>query len=194
MSSLEQIKKLREMTGAGIIEVKNALKQAGGDEDGAMKILRTRGKEKAIKKSDRQAREGVVACYVHSNKKVGAMIKLLCETDFVARNEEFQALAYDLAMQITASNPLCVRPEDVSLEILEKEREIWMAQLSNEGKPRDLVNKILEGKEKKFREEAALLTQPYIKNPEQPVGELIAQMVGKIGENIQIGEFSRFEL
>lgn len=194
MSNLEQIKKLREATGAGVIEVKNALEKAQGNKEEAIKILRTRGKEKAIKKLDREAKEGVIACYVHSNKKVGAMVKLLCETDFVARNSEFQSLAYDLAMQVVASNPHYVRPEDVSVELIEKEKEIWTVQLSNEGKPREIMSKILEGKEKKFREESALFSQPFIKNPEQSVGELIAYMAGKIGENIQVGEFSRFEL
>lgn len=194
MSSLEQIKKLREATGAGIIEVKKALDEAMGNEEEAVKILRTRGKERAAKKMDRQAKEGVIACYVHSNKKVGAMVKLLCETDFVARNSEFQALAYDLAMHVAASNPGYIRPEDVSIDLLNEEKEIWKTQLSNEGKPPELIGKILEGKEEKFREDAALLTQPFIKNPEQSVGELVAQMAGKIGENIQVGEFSRFEL
>lgn len=194
MSNLEQIKKLREATGAGIIEVKNALEKARGNEEEAINILRTRGKEKAVKKSDREAKEGAIACYVHSNKKVGAMVKLLCETDFVARNSEFRSLAYDLAMQVAASNPHYVRPDDVPTELVEKEKEIWTAQLYNKEKPQEIMSKILEGKEKKFREEASLLSQPFIKNPEQLVGELIAHMAGKIGENIKVGEFSRFEL
>ena len=191
---LEQIKKLRELTGAGIVEVKKALDEAAGDDKKAIEILRKRGQEKAMKKSDRVAGEGVVVSYIHSNGRVGAMVKLLCETDFVARNEEFKALAQDIAMHITAANPTYLKPEEVPAEIVAKEREIWTAQLAEEKKPEDIMNKILEGKEKKFREENSLLTQPFIKNPDQTVGELIIEKISKIGENIQVGEFSRLEL
>ncbi len=191
---LEQIKKLRELTGAGIVEVKKALDEAAGDDKKAIEILRKRGQEKAMKKSDRVAGEGVVVSYIHSNGRVGAMVKLLCETDFVGRNEEFKALAQDIAMHITAANPTYLKPEEVPAEIVAKEREIWTAQLAEEKKPEDIMNKILEGKEKKFREENSLLTQPFIKNPDQTVGELIIEKISKIGENIQVGEFSRLEL
>ena len=194
MATLEQIKNLRERTGAGIVEVKKALEEAGGDEAKAIEILRKRGKEKALKKSDRTAAEGVIASYIHSNAKVGAIVKLLCETDFVARNEEFKALAQDIAMHITASNPKYIKPEDVPQESVDKEKEIWKEQLKGEGKPEEIMVKILEGKEKKFREEISLLTQPFVKNPDQTVGELITEKIGKIGENIQVGEFSRLEL
>ncbi len=194
MSNLAQIKNLREKTGAGIIEIKKALEEAGGNEEQAMKILITRGKEKAVKKSGRVAGEGVVASYVHSNGKAGAIIKLLCETDFVARNEEFKNLARDIAMQVTACAPLYIKPEDVPEHMIIAEREIWMAQLKNEGKPENIIPAIMEGKEKKFREEISILTQPFVKDPEKTVGELLAEMVGKIGENIQIGEFFRMEL
>ena len=122
------------------------------------------------------------------------MVKLLCETDFVARNEEFQQLGKDIAMHIAAMNPKFIKPEDVSAEIIEKEKEIWQAQLVNEGKPAEMMEKIMTGKEKKFREEAALLTQAFVKNPEITVGELIVEKIGKIGENIQIGEITRLEL
>lgn len=194
MSTLEQIKNLREKTGAGMVEIKKALEESGGDEEKAVEILRKRGQEKAGKKSGRVAGEGVVASYIHSNNKTGAMVKLLCETDFVARNEEFRALARDIAMHITASSPQYLKPEDAPLGDIEKEKEIWAEQLKNEGKSEEIIEKILEGKEKKYREENALLTQPFVKNPEQTVGDLVAEMVGKIGENIQIGEFIRLEL
>ncbi len=194
MATLEQIKNLRERTGAGIVDVKKALEEAGGDESKAIDILRKRGKEKALKKSDRTAAEGAIASYIHSNAKVGAIVKLLCETDFVARNEEFRALAQDIAMHITASNPKYVRPEDVPQALVDKEKEIWIEQLKGEGKPEAIMEKILEGKEKKFREEISLLAQPFVKNPDQTVGELIAEKIGKIGENIQVGEFARLEL
>jgi len=192
--SLEQIKNLREKTGAGIVEVKKALQESGGDAEKAIVILRKRGQEKAVKKSERSAKEGVVAAYIHSNGKVGAIVKLFCETDFVARTEEFKELARDLAMHITASNPKYLKPDQVSEKIIEQEKEIWVAQLEQEGKPKNIIPKALIGKEKKFREESALLTQPFVKNPDLTVGELIGEKIGKIGENIQVGDFARFEL
>ncbi len=191
---LEQIKKIREKTGAGIVDVKKALEESAGDETKAVEILRKRGQEKALKKSERTAQEGTVTAYVHSNGKVGAMVKLYCETDFVARTEEFKQLAADIAMHITAMNPKYLKPEDVPEEILDKEKEIWVAQLEAENKPKEIMDKILEGKEKKFREEIALLTQPFVKNPDENVAELINEKITKTGENIQVGEFSRLEL
>jgi len=191
---LEKIKSLRAMTGAGMVEVKKALEEAGGDDKKAIEILRKRGQEKAMKKSERVAGEGVVVSYIHSNGKVGAIIKLLCETDFVARNDDFKALAQDIAMHVTALNPKYLKPEDVTAEVVEKEKEIWAAQLNEEKKPAEIMDKIMEGKEKKFREENSLLTQPFVKNPEQTVGELITENISKIGENIQVGEFYRVEL
>lgn len=191
---LNKIKRLRERTGAGVVEVKKALEAAGGDEAGAVEIIRKSGQDKALKRAERSAREGVIAAYIHSNRKIGAIVKLLCETDFVARNAEFQSLAQDIAMHVTAMQPQFVKPEDVPAELVEKEKEIWKEQLKNEGKPEKMFKKIMEGKEKKFREEISLLTQPFVKNPEQTVGGLIAEKVGKIGENIQLGEFHRMEL
>lgn len=191
---MEQIKALREKTGAGIVEVKKALEEAEGDEERAIKILRERGAAKAVKKTDREAKEGVVAIYLHSNGRVGAMVKLFCETDFVARNDEFQALGRDIAMHVTAMNPAVVSPEDVSVEALEKEREIWTEQLRQEGKPAELAEKILAGKEKKFREENALLSQAFVKDPSKTVRDLLSEKVQKIGENIQIGAFIRYEI
>lgn len=194
MSNLDQIKNLREKTGAGIVEIKKALEETKGDETKALEILKRKGLEKAEKKADRSAKEGIIASYIHSNGKMGAMVKLFCETDFVAKNEEFKALAQEIAMHIVASSPKYLRPEDVPQEVIEKEKEIWLAQIKEEGKPEEIVNKILEGKEKKLREELSLLSQPFVKNPDQTVKELIAGKIGKIGENIQVGEFARFEL
>ena len=191
---LDKIKNLREKTGAGIADIKKALTEAGGDENKAIEMLRKRGQEKASKKSERSTEEGVVVSYIHSNKKVGAIIKLYCETDFVARNEEFVNLARDIAMHITALNPKYINPEDVPQEIVEKEKEIWKAQIEGEKKSKEIIGKILQGKEKKFREEIALLSQPYVKDPEITIKHLIAEKIGKIGENIQIGGFSRLEL
>lgn len=194
MSTLEQIKKLREKTGAGVVDVKKAFEDAGGDEAKAVEFLRKRGQEKAGKKAGRSAGEGVVVSYIHSNRKVGAIVKLLCETDFVARNVEFQELAQDIAMHITAMNPKYLNPQDVPAEVLEKEKEIWMAQLAREGKPKNILAEIIKGKEKKLRDDLALLTQPFVKNPEVTVAELISEKIGKIGENIQVGGFYRMEL
>ena len=191
---LEQIKKIREKTGAGVVDVKKALDEAQGNEEKAIEILRKKGQAKAVKKAGREAKEGIIVSYIHSNKRVGAMVKLLCESDFVAMNSEFQELGKDIAMHVTAMDPKFIRPEDVSGEIVEKEKSIWIEQLKSEKKPEAMMEKILEGKEKKFREDSALLTQSFIKNPDLKVGDLIAEKVGKIGENIQVGEFVRFEL
>jgi elongation factor Ts len=194
MATMEQIKALREKTGAGIVEVKKALEEAGGSEDHAIRILRERGAAKAVKKTEREAKEGVVAMYLHSNGRVGAIVKLFCETDFVARNDEFQALGRDIAMHVTAMNPAVVSPEEVSAEVVEKERSIWVEQLKQEGKPEELAEKILAGKEKKFREESALLSQPFVKDPSKTVRDLLSESVQKIGENIQVGSFTRYEI
>jgi elongation factor Ts len=191
---LELIKKIRERTGAGVVAIKKAIDEVGMDEEKVIEVLRKSGQSKAAKKADREAKEGVVASYVHSNNRVAALVKLLCETDFVARNEEFQNLAKDIAMHVTAMNPKFIKPEDVSAEIVEKEKEIWKSQLAAEGKKEDMIEKILAGKEKKFREDSALLTQAFVKNPEVTVGELIIEKIGKIGENIQVGEMVRVEL
>ena len=193
MANLEQIKDIREKTGAGIVDVKKALEESDGNEEKAIEILRKKGQEKAMKKSERTAKEGVVSSYVHSNNRVGAIVELFCETDFVARNEDFKTLAKDIAMHITAANPKFLKPEDITEELIGKEKEIWTEQLKNEGKPENIFAKIIEGKEKKFREELALITQPFVKNPEITIETLIAENIGKIGENIQIGKFYRLE-
>jgi elongation factor Ts len=194
MISMELIKALRERTGAGIVEVKKALEESGGDEEGAIRILRERGAAKAVKKTDREAKEGVIATYLHSNGRVAAMVKLYCETDFVARNEDFQSLGRDIAMHVAAMNPSVLRPEDVSEAIVTGEREIWTEELRKAGKPEEMIVKILEGKERKLREENALLTQSFVKDPERLVKDLLSENVQKMGENIQIGGFVRYEI
>ncbi len=191
---LEDIKKLREETGAGVVDVKKALDEADGDMDVARDLLRKRGQAKALKKAGRETNEGFIGSYVHSNGKMAAMVKLLCETDFVARNDTFRELAKDIAMHIVASNPRVVSAEDVPEDAVEKERVIWREQLATEGKPAELVEKIIAGKEKKFREESALLSQPFVKNPEQTVGDVITDAIAKTGEKITVEEFVRFEL
>jgi elongation factor Ts len=192
--SLEQIKKIREQTGAGMVDVKKALDEANGDDIVAIEILRKKGQAKALKKTDREAKEGTIGIYLHSNGKICAMVKLYCETDFVARNDEFRELAKDIAMHISALNPKFLKIEDVSADIIKKEKNIWKEQLKNEGKPETMIDRIMDGKEKKFREEISLLSQFFVKNPDLTIQELVTEKIGKIGENIQIGEFSRFEL
>jgi len=194
MISMELIKSLRERTGAGIVDVKKALEESGGDEDAAIRLLRERGAAKAVKKTDREAKEGVIATYLHSNGRVAAMVKLYCETDFVARNDDFQALGRDIAMHVAAMNPSVLRPEDFSSETVASEREIWTEELRKAGKPEEMIGKILEGKERKLREENALLTQPFVKDPDRTVKVLLSDAVQKIGENILIGGFVRYEI
>lgn len=191
---MELIKALRERTGAGIVEVKKALEEAGGDEEGAIRILRERGAAKAVKKNDREAKEGVIATYLHSNGRVAAMVKLFCETDFVARNEDFQSLGRDIAMHVAAMNPGVLRPEDVSEETVASERSIWTEELRTAGKSEEMIAKILEGKERKLREENSLLTQSFVKDPEKTIKDLLSENVQKIGENILIGGFIRYEI
>jgi elongation factor Ts len=194
MISMELIKALRERTGAGIVEVKKALEESGGDEEGAIRILRERGAAKAVKKTDREAKEGVIATYLHSNGRVSAMVKLYCETDFVARNEDFQALGRDIAMHVAAMNPSVLKPEDVPETLVASERSIWTEELKQAGKSDEMIAKILEGKEKKLREENALLTQSFVKDPERTIKDLLSENVQKVGENIQIGGFVRYEI
>lgn len=194
MSQMEQVKTLREKTGAGVVDVKKALDEANWDEVKAVEILRKRGQDKALKKGDRETHEGIIVSYIHSNKHIGVLVKLYCETDFVARNEEFQAFGRDVAMHIAAANPQYLKAEDVPSEAIEKERVIWREQLVEEGKPADLVEKIMVGKEQKFRNENSLLTQAFVKDPTKTVSELLAEKIHKIGENIQIGSFVRYEM
>ncbi len=194
MSQLEQIKKLREQTGAGMSDVKKALEDAGWDMEKATTLLRERGALKAAKKADREAREGIIGSYIHHNQRVGVMVELNSETDFVARNEEFQRLAKDIAMHIAMANPRYISIEEVSQEDLEKEKAIYIQQLLNEGKPQNIAEKAAEGRMKKFYEEMVLLEQPFVKDEKIKVRELIQAAIAKIGENIQVKRFSRFEV
>ena len=194
MSQTELIKKLREATGAGMMDVKRALEDAGWDEEKAVQLLRERGAMKAAKKADREAREGIIGHYIHHNQRVGVLVELNCETDFVARNELFQNLAKDLAMHIAMMNPRYVSAEEIPAEELEKERQIYIQAALNEGKPQQIAEKIAEGRLKKYLEEVGLLEQPFVKDDKVKVKELIQQAIAKIGENIVVRRFCRFEL
>lgn len=190
--TLEQIKSLRERTGVSMQSCKKALEEANGEEQKAVEILRKKGEAKAVERGERSTGEGVVLSYIHTNYKIGVLLQLGCETDFVARNPDFQALGRDIAMHIAAMNPLFTSPAEVAPELIEKEREIWRSQLAKEGKPEKMRDKIMEGKEKKFREEVSLLAQPFVKNPEVTVEKLLSDAVLKLGENIKVVRFTRY--
>ncbi len=192
------VKALREKTGAGMMECKKALTEAEGNEDRAVEILRERGLASAKKKEGRVAAEGVVGSYIHMGGKVGVLVEVNCETDFVARGEEFQQLVKDLAMHIAAAEPRFVSREEVAAGVLDKEREIARAQAKNDpknaNKPEQVIDKIVEGRLNKFYEEFVLVDQPFIKAPEKTVAELITEKVAKTGEKITVRRFTRYKM
>ena len=190
----EQVKQLRDMTGIGMMECKRALQEAGGDLEKAITILRKKGYARAKDKMDRETSEGLIGSYIHINGKIGVLVELNCETDFVARNEEFQTLVKNIAMHIAATNPKYIAPEDIEDEVLEQEKEIIRAQFKDSNKPPQVIEKIVEGKLKKFYEEICLLEQAYIRDDKMTIAELIASHIAKFGENIQIKRFARFEI
>ena len=190
--SVDQIKSLRELTGVSMQVCKKALEEANGDEKKAVELLRKKGEAKASERGERHTGEGVIGSYIHTNNKIGVLVQLGCETDFVARSDDFQSLARDIAMHTAAMNPLYVDSSEVPNELVEKEREIWKSQLAKEGKPEKMFDKILEGKEKKFREEVSLLKQAFVKNPEVTIEKLVTDAALKLGENIKIVRFTRF--
>jgi elongation factor Ts len=192
--SLDLIKKLRDMTGLSITVCKTALVESNGDIEKAIENLRKQGAAKADKMSDRSTGEGIVAFYVHSNNKLGAMVQIACETDFVAKNENFLSFGRDIAMHIAANNPACISPDEVDDALVVKEKAIWEDQLAQEGKPAEIVAKIMDGKEKKFREENALLKQQFVKNPEITVEDYVKETIAKMGENVKIVRFNRFSI
>jgi len=193
ISALE-VKKLRELTGASVMECREALEQAGGDTKKAVEHLRHKGKEKAGKKSGRKTGEGIVAAYIHSNKKIGALVELRCETDFVAKNSQFQELAYNLAMQVAALGPRYISSDVVPSQEREEYEHLVREELAAEKKPDSVIEKIVTGKVRKHFAELSLLEQAFVKNPEITVDELIKENILKIGENIQIVNFVRFEI
>ena len=194
MSLSEDIKTLREQTGAGMLDCKKALEQNDGNMDKAADWLREQGIAKAAKKQSRIAAEGSVFLYNHMNGKIGVMLELNCESDFVAKNEDFQALGHDICLHIAANAPKYVRREEVEASDLEKEREILRAQVINEGKPEAMADKIVDGKISKFYKEVCLLEQPFVKNPDITIERLINDSILKIGEKITIRRFARFVL
>ncbi len=192
--TMEQVKELRARTGAGVVDAQQALQEAEGDIDQAITLLRTKGKASAAKKADRATREGVIGTYIHSNSKVGVMVALLCETDFVARNDKFKELARSIALHIAAADPAVIRPEDVPAEAVEAEKAIALQQAQAAGKPAAIQEKIVEGKLRTFREEQSLLTQKYVKDPSKTIADLLHEAVGELGENVTVGEFKRIDI
>lgn len=190
----ELIKELREKTQAGMLDCKKALVETGGDLEKAAELLRKKGLASANKRVDRVAKEGIIASYIHGNAKLGVLLELNCETDFVARNEDFQGLAKELCMQVAAANPLYVDIEDVPADELEKEKGIYREQMKDSGKPDNVVEKIIEGKLKKYYSEVCLLEQSYIKDDKVVVRELVKDKIAVYGENITVGRFTRFKI
>ena len=192
--SANAVKELREKTGAGMMDCKKALAETGGDVQKAIDYLRQKGLAAAAKKADRVAADGAVGAYVHPGGKIGVLVEINCETDFVARTAEFQSLLKDIAMQVAAANPRYLRREEVSAAELDKEKEIYRQQALETGKPEKVVDKIVEGKIERFYSEACLLEQAFIKDPDKKVTDIVNESIGRLGENIQIRRFSRYHL
>jgi elongation factor Ts len=193
-STIEKIRQLREETAAGMMDVKRALEEADGDMAGARRVLRERGQAIAAKKSGRETKEGLIEAYIHFNGRVGVLVEVNCETDFVARTPEFKAFARNVALHVASMRPLCVAPEDISTEALEEERSIAEKQAAGMGKPEEITRRIVEGRLQKWVSEQALLTQPYVKEPEKTVGDLLQETIQKLGENVVVRRFTRYEL
>lgn len=194
MITAQMVKELRERTGAGMMDCKRALEATGGDIEKAIDELRTKGLAKAAKKASRVASEGTVTSYIHGGGRIGVLVEVNCETDFVAKTDEFKQLAHDIAMQIAASNPRYINREEVPQAVQDHEKEVLRAQALEEGKPEKVVDKMVEGRLEKFFKENCLLEQPYIKDPDKTVQQMILEMVAKIGENINVRRFARYEV
>jgi elongation factor Ts len=192
--SLDKVKLLREKTSAGILDCKKALAETDGDINEAVEYLRKRGIAKASKLVSRKAGEGLIHSYIHPGSRVGVLVEVNCETDFVARTDDFRNLVRDLALQVAATAPLGLSREDVDAEVVEKEREIYKSQALEEGKPEKVIDKIVEGKLERFYEEACLLEQAFIKDPDKKIVDLLKEISGKVGENLVLRRFVRFEL
>jgi len=192
--SIEEVKALREKTGVGIMDCKKALETSGGDMEKALLYLRKKGFETAQKRGDRETSQGQVGSYIHMNGKIGTLVEVNCETDFVARNEEFAALVKDLAMQVAAPNPLTVRREDISEEVIEEQKKFFRNEFAGQKKPENILEKIIENKLNLFFEEKCLLEQPYLRDDKKKVEDVLRELIAKTGEKIVIRRFVRFQL
>ena len=194
MTNLEQIKQLRAETDVSYTECKKALEEVGGDVEKAKEVLRKWGKELAGKKASREANQGIIEAYIHPNKKVGVLVELRCETDFVAKSEQFQKLAHEICLQVAAVKPLYLTEEDIPENFLDGEKKIYQEQVKNSGKPEEIVNQIVEGKLDKYKKGVCLLRQPYIRDESKTIKDLVEEAVGKLGENIILKGFERREI
>jgi elongation factor Ts len=190
----EMVKELRSKSGIGIMECKSALNETNGDLEKALEYLRKKGLSTAAKKQGRSAQEGSVGSYIHAGGKMGVLVEVNCETDFVAKTPEFQQLVKDIAMQVAASSPLCVKKEEVPEDVLQKEKEIFATQAKNSGKPDKVIDKIVEGRIEKFYAEACLMQQPFVKDPDKTINDLIIEKIQSLGENIIVKRFTRYHL
>ena len=190
----DQVKQLRDKTGAGMMDCKTALTEAGGDMDKAVEVLRKKGLASAAKRAGRATKDGIIGHYIHMGGKVGVLVEVNCETDFVARTQDFQRLAKELAMHIAAAEPKYVKREDVPADVLEKEKEIYRAQFENSGKPANVIDKIAEGKLESFFAQVCLLEQPSVRDPNVTIKQMIASAAAKTGENVTVTRFARFKL
>jgi elongation factor Ts len=188
------IKDLRERTGAGMSDCKKALTEVGGDMDKAIDYLRAKGLAKAAKKAGREATEGAIVSYIHGGGRIGVLLEVNCETDFVARNEDFQGFTRDVAMQVAAMNPQFVRKDEVAADVVSREREVLLAKAKETGKPEPVIQKMVDGQISKWMKEICLLDQPFVKDPDKTIDQLQQELIAKIGENIKIRRFVRFEL
>ncbi len=188
------VKQLREKTGAGMMDCKKALLEVKGDMDKALEFLRKKGLATAQRRAGRAMTEGTIQSYIHMTGKLGVLVEVNCETDFVAKNEDFQEFSKNIAMHIAASNPLGIKPEDIPEEIVENEKDIYRAQALDMGKPENILDKIVEGKLKKFYQENCLLNQPFVRDPDISVADLMNELIAKIGENITIKRFVRYQI
>ena len=188
------VKQLREKTGAGMMDCKNALSECDGDMDKAVDFLRKKGLATAQKRAGRAMTEGIIQSYIHLGGKLGVLVEINCETDFVARNEDFEEFAKNISMHIAASNPLGIQPEDVPEDVVNKEKEIYRAQALEMGKPENVIEKIVDGKLNKFFTDNCLMNQPYVKDPDKTISDLLTELIGKIGENITIKRFVRYQI
>ncbi len=192
--SAAMVKQLRDKTGAGIMDCKEALSECGGDISNSIDFLRKKGLATAAKRAGRTTAEGIIQSYIHMDGKLGVLVEVNCETDFVAKNEDFKEFAKNIAMHIAATNPVGIKPEDVSQEIINKEKEIYRAQVLEMGKPEHIADKIVDGKLEKFFKESCLLNQQYVRNPDITVADLINDVIAKIGENISVKQFVRYKI
>ena len=194
MITAADVKKLRDMTGAGMMDCKKALTETGGDTEKAVDLLRAKGAAKAAKRSEKSANEGAIGSYIHFDNKTAVIVEVNCETDFVANTDNFKALAKDIAMHIASTNPISISQDEISEDVIERERAVYMEQAREEGKPEEIAVKIVEGRLQKFFKESTLLAQPFVKNPDVTVEQLITEVSGTVGEKIEVARFARMKI